>query len=269
METVPVCAGALLEVLALGSIAALTPVGVQFAGVKHLSVISGPQLCTKHTMKPLQTLSGGNWIITNQMWRQKTFQSKSNWQRRTYCAVWVKVCCLLHSSCGTVCVLHQRFFYRVSQPRAWRVSGLYPDAVWTDCVQRPVAALQRRPSRLYSDLNTIGCKRERGWCVGGSYFISPSAAPAGDCGWTYRHTACEGRWRRCWFWVCLLVTCRHRAQGEPAGGKQLRKIPWTCPFVLHSYYKHSQWSVCIKAKPQQDHMIQETTFPILAILKEL
>lgn len=52
METVPVCACVILEVLALGSIAALTPVGVQFAGVKHLCVISGTELCSKYTMKP-------------------------------------------------------------------------------------------------------------------------------------------------------------------------------------------------------------------------
>lgn len=56
MESVPVCAGVLLEVLALCSVAALTPVGVQFAWVKHLCVISGTQLCTKHTMKPNQSV---------------------------------------------------------------------------------------------------------------------------------------------------------------------------------------------------------------------
>lgn len=52
METVPGCAGVLLEVLALGSVAALTPVGVQFAGVKHLCVVSGTELCSKYTTKP-------------------------------------------------------------------------------------------------------------------------------------------------------------------------------------------------------------------------
>lgn len=49
---VSVCAGVLLEVPALGSIAALTPVGVQFAGVKHLCIVSGTKLCTKDTKKP-------------------------------------------------------------------------------------------------------------------------------------------------------------------------------------------------------------------------
>lgn len=37
---------------------------------------------------------------------------------------------------------------------------------------------------------------------------------------TYRHRACEGRWRRCWFSVCPLATCRRTAQDEPAGKQQ-------------------------------------------------
>lgn len=60
METVPVCAGVLLEVIALSPVAALTPVGVQFAGVKDLSVISGSQLCAKHTKQNPTTQSASS-----------------------------------------------------------------------------------------------------------------------------------------------------------------------------------------------------------------
>lgn len=85
------------------------------------------------------------------------------------------------------------------------------------------------------------------------HILSPASSSAGVSGATYRHTACEGRWHQCWFSVCLPVTCRRRAQGEPAGVEQLRRIPLTCPFALQSHFSHSNWSVCIQARPPQDH----------------
>lgn len=86
-ESVPVRAGVLLEVVALGPVAALTPVGVQFAGVKHLSVIGGSQLCTKHTKQNptrsnlLSVFPEETGAVANLMWPEKTSKSKSNhWQ---------------------------------------------------------------------------------------------------------------------------------------------------------------------------------------------
>lgn len=57
-----VCASVSLEVIALGPVAALTSVWVQFTGVKRLAVISVSQFCNKYR-KPLssslsQTLFG-------------------------------------------------------------------------------------------------------------------------------------------------------------------------------------------------------------------
>lgn len=43
--------------------------------------------------------------------------------------------------------------YHVYLPLGWQVGGLCPAAVWTDCVQRPIAARQPRPSHLYWDLS--------------------------------------------------------------------------------------------------------------------
>lgn len=96
---------------------------------------------------------------------------------------------------------------------------------------------------VYAQIWTATRKKRERAAVGGSCFISNFVSGKGGGSWgTYTHTACEGRWRRCWFLVCLPVTCRHRAQGEPAGGEQLRRIPSTRPFLKHFFFSQNKWT---------------------------